>query len=62
MMMNNKLLMIAENVSQDFDPESYMYMEEDFLEALLGAVVKECANQCLSLDDARKIKSYFGVE
>ena len=25
-------------------------------------IVRECATQCLSLDDANKIKQHFGVE
>jgi hypothetical protein len=54
--MNERIRELATQAGyKDFD---YAIIAHKFAEL----IVRECANQCLSLDDARKIKKHFGVE
>ena len=47
---------------QIYDQKRFMVDSNFDIEKFAELIVEECANQCLSLDDFRKIKRHFGVE
>ena len=47
---------------QIYDQKRFMVDSNFDIEKFAELIVEECANQCLSLDDFRKIKEHFGVE
>ena len=70
--MNERIKALAEQANADElsyayyrgekRPENAVTLHSVDLEKFAELIVEECANQCLSLDDFRKIKRHFGVE
>ena len=62
--MNERIRLLAEQAGfkVNWQHEDVQAIKMARFEKFAELIVRECATQCLSLDDANKIKQHFGVE